>query len=110
MSTRSTQYTGGRKARSLGNVWGFSPLENIVAFTVAAGAILLGVSLFVNKPDATKDVLPFVIGLIGFMGGLVTSMFRQNLGIRAVSSAENEPQEPQERKIEAQGTSVPPSW
>ena len=103
MSTRSTQYTGGRKARSLGNLWGFSPLENIVAFTVAAGAILLGVSLFVNKPDATKDVLPFVIGLIGFMGGLVTSMFRQNLGIRPASGAENEPQEHQHREIEAQG-------
>ena len=103
MSTRSTQYTGGQKARSLGNLWGFSPLENIVAFTVAAAAILMGVSLFVNKPDATKDVLPFVVGLIGFMGGLVTSMLRQNQGIRPGSSAKNEPQEPQQREIEAQG-------
>jgi predicted CDP-diglyceride synthetase/phosphatidate cytidylyltransferase len=91
-------------------LWGFSPLENIVAFTVAAAAILMGVSLFVNKPDASKDVLPFVIGLIGFMGGLVTSMFRQNLGIRATSIPENGSQEPQERKIEAQGASVPSSW
>jgi hypothetical protein len=109
MSTRSTQYTGGRKVRSLGNLWGFSPLENIVAFTVAAAAILMGVSLFVNKPDATKDVLPFVIGLVGFMGGLVTSMFRQNLGVQAGSSAKYEPQEPQEREIEAQGNSTS-SW
>jgi|GEM_PF-1272267 hypothetical protein len=108
MSTRSTQYNGGQKARSLGNLWGFSPLENIVAFTVAAAAILMGVSLFVNKPDATRDVLPFVVGLIGFMGGLVTSMLRQNPGIQAGSSARNEPQEPQERKIEAQGTSFAP--
>lgn len=109
MSTRSTQYTGGRKVRSLGNLWGFSPLENIVAFTVAAAAILMGVSLFVNKPDATKDVLPFVIGLVGFMGGLVTSMFRQNLGVQVGSSAKYEPQEPQEREIEAQGNSTS-SW
>ena len=109
MSTRSTQYNGGQKARSLGNLWGFSPLENIVAFTVAAAAILMGVSLFVNKPDATKDVLPFVIGLVGFMGGLVTSMFRQNLSVQAGSSAKYEPQEPQEREIEAQGNSTS-SW
>jgi hypothetical protein len=106
MSTRSTQYTGGRKVRSLGNLRGFSPLENIVAFTVAAAAILMGVSLFVNKSDATKDVLPFVIGLIGFMGGLVTSMFSQNLTIQPGSIAKNEPQEPQEREIEAQGNST----
>ena len=81
----------GRKERSLRNWWGFSPLENIVAFTVAAGSVLMGLSLLVGKPEATKDVLPFATGLIGFLGGLVTSMFRQDRAEKMERSNKNKP-------------------
>ena len=67
-----------KKKASLSNLWGFSPLENIVVFTVAAGTFLMGFSLVIGRPEATKDVLPFATGLIGFLGGLVTSMFKQD--------------------------------
>jgi hypothetical protein len=42
---------------------------------VAAGTFLMAISLFVNKPDASKEVLPFATGLIGFLGGLVLAMY-----------------------------------
>jgi hypothetical protein len=67
------------KKRFLG-LWGgrdFTPLENIVAFTVAAGTVLMGLSLFIGRPEASKDVLPFATGLIGFLGGLVTAMYQR---------------------------------
>jgi hypothetical protein len=44
-------------------------------FTVASGTFLMSISLVSGKVDATKDVLPFATGLIGFLGGLVTAMF-----------------------------------
>ena len=65
----------------LGRPWirGFSTatstLGYIVMFTVASGTFLMSISLLSGKPEATKDVLPFATGLVGFLGGLVTAMF-----------------------------------
>ena len=61
-------------------IWhrGFTTLGNIVTFTVAAGTFLMVVSILVPRPEATKDVLPFATGLIGFLGGLVTAMYRRD--------------------------------
>jgi hypothetical protein len=50
-------------------------LAYIVIFTVAAGTFLMSISLLSPNPDATRDVLPFATGLVGFLGGLVTAMF-----------------------------------
>jgi hypothetical protein len=52
-----------------------STLGYIVMFTVASGTFLMALSLASAKPEATKDVLPFATGLVGFLGGLVTAMF-----------------------------------
>ena len=57
---------------------GFTTIGNIVTFTVAAGTFLMVVSILVPRPEATKDVLPFATGLIGFLGGLVTAMYRRD--------------------------------
>jgi hypothetical protein len=46
-----------------------------IRFTVASGTFLMSISLLSGKPEATKDVLPFATGLVGFLGGLVTAMF-----------------------------------
>lgn len=54
---------------------GLGTLGGVVGFVVAAGTFLMAISLFVNKPDASKEVLPFATGLIGFLGGLVTAMY-----------------------------------
>jgi|SoiMetStandDraft_2_1073263.scaffolds.fasta_scaffold102452_1 hypothetical protein len=65
---------------SIGHKWQgrpFTPLENIAVFTVIAGTLLMAVSLFVPRPEATKDVLPFATGLLGFLGGLVTAIYGQ---------------------------------
>ena len=35
----------------------------------------MSISLLSPNPQATKDVLPFATGLVGFLGGLVTAMF-----------------------------------
>jgi hypothetical protein len=69
---------------------GFTTLGNIVTFTVGAGTLLMLVSIFVPRPDATKDVLPFATGLIGFLGGLVTAMYNR----RDESSPPGGPTEP----------------
>lgn len=50
-------------------------LAYIVIFTVAAGTFLMSISLLSPNPEATRDVLPFATGLVGFLGGLVTAMF-----------------------------------
>jgi hypothetical protein len=54
---------------------GLGTLGGVVGFVVAAGTFLMAISLFVNKPDASKEVLPFATGLIGFLGGLVLAMY-----------------------------------
>ena len=72
---------------------GFTTLGNIVTFTVGAGSLLMLVSIFVPRPDATKDVLPFATGLIGFLGGLVTAMYNR----RDESSPPSGPTEPDTR-------------
>ena len=43
-------------------------LAYIVIFTVAAGTFLMSISLLSPNPDATRDVLPFATGLVGFLG------------------------------------------
>lgn len=53
---------------------GFTTLGNVVAFVVACGTFLMAISLLA-RPDATREVLPFVSGLIGFLGGLVIAMY-----------------------------------
>jgi hypothetical protein len=53
---------------------GFATLGNVVAFVVACGTFLMGISLLAG-PDGTRNVLPFVTGLIGFLGGLVVAMY-----------------------------------
>ena len=69
-------------------------------FTVAAGTFLMTISLFSSKPEATKDVLPFATGLVGFLGGLVTAMFGASEGRRVSEEAQkaeeskNKPKEP----------------
>ena len=50
-------------------------LAYIVIFTVAAGTFLMSISLLSPNPDATRDVLPFATGLVGFLGGVVIVMF-----------------------------------
>ena len=50
-------------------------LAYIVIFTVAAGTFLMSISLLSPNPDATRDVLPFATGLVGFLGGVVIAMF-----------------------------------
>ncbi|MGI8833139.1 MAG: hypothetical protein ACR2IS_10950 [Nitrososphaeraceae archaeon] len=66
------------KARkfSLPRIWsnGFRTLGNVVAFVVACGTFLMAISLLAG-PDATREVLPFVTGLVGFLGGLVIAMY-----------------------------------
>ena len=56
---------------------GFTTLGNIVAFTVGAGTFLMALSMFAGT-EATKNVLPFATGLIGFLGGMVTSMYKDD--------------------------------
>jgi hypothetical protein len=46
-----------------------------------------------SEADATKDVLPFATGLIGFLGGLVTAMYNR----RDESSPPSGPTEPDTR-------------
>ncbi len=53
---------------------GFKNLGNVVAFVVACGTFLMAISLLAG-PDASREVLPFVTGLIGFLGGLVIAMY-----------------------------------
>jgi len=72
---------------------GFTTLGNIVTFTVGTGTLLMLVSIFVPRPDATKVVLPFATGLIGFLGGLVTAMYNR----RDESSPPGGPTEPDTR-------------
>ena len=56
-------------------------LAYIVMFTVAAGTFIIAISLLSPKPEATKDVLPFATGLVGFLGGLVTALFGAAQGL-----------------------------
>jgi|SRR5919106_956827 hypothetical protein len=65
-----------------------STLGYIVMFTVAAGTFLMAISLVSGKPEATKDVLPFATGLVGFLGGLVTAMFGASERVRGAREAE----------------------
>lgn len=69
---------------------GLGTLGGIVGFVVASGTFLMAISLFISKPDASKDVLPFATGLIGFLGGLVTAMY----GIRESGATPNKPDKP----------------
>jgi len=50
----------------------------------------MAVSLFVpDRPEASKDVLPFATALTGFAGGLVTAVF----GIRSLGGPSAAPPE-----------------
>jgi hypothetical protein len=60
------------QARAWSN--GFTTLGNIVAFVVACGTFLMAISRLAG-PEGTRDILPFVTGLIGFLGGLVIAMY-----------------------------------
>jgi hypothetical protein len=73
VSGRIREILGGRPIT--GFTTATSTLGYIVMFTVAAGTFLMAISLASDKPEATKDVLPFATGLVGFLGGLVTAMF-----------------------------------
>ena len=73
-------------------------LAYIVIFTVSAGTFLMAISLLSPKPEASKDVLPFATGLVGFLGGLVTAMFGssqraagQEVGRRETETQEQKP-------------------
>jgi hypothetical protein len=62
---------------------GFTTLGNVVAFVVACGTFLMGISLLAG-PEGTRNILPFVTGLIGFLGGLVIAMYNvDQIGIRS---------------------------
>ena len=62
---------------------GFTTLGNVVAFIVACGTFLMAISLLAG-PSGTRDILPFVTGLIGFLGGLVIAMYNvDQMGTRS---------------------------
>ena len=45
-----------------------------MAFVVACGTFLMAISLIAG-PEGTRAILPFVTGLIGFLGGLVIAVY-----------------------------------
>jgi len=65
-------------------------LNLILLATILSGTFLMAVSLFVpDRPEASKDVLPFATALTGFAGGLVTAVF----GIRSLGGPSAAPPE-----------------
>ncbi len=54
-------------------------LNTILILTIVGSIVLMAFSLWAPwRPDAAKDVLPFATALVGFAGGLVTAMFKEN--------------------------------